>query len=122
MSIPGACYLCQIGMGSYVSIQHFFYNFVDPTQVHFYGRPSNAVNDAAWEKAVRENPDPSWYVWMTLHGQALFSRNPASLVPVLAVGLDDLQQRVEAQTKQAAEHQEKLKVRSKALIPHYLIS
>ena len=30
-------------------------------------------------------------------------------MPVLAIGLDDLQHRVEAQTKQAAEHQEKLK-------------
>ena len=35
-----------------------------------------------------------------------------SLVPVLAIGFDDLQQRVDAQTKQAAEHQEKLKVRA----------
>ena len=25
-----------------------------------YGRPSNATNDALWEKAVRENPDPTW--------------------------------------------------------------
>ena len=48
--------------GSTSSTQHFFYNFVDPAQVHLYGRPANAVNDAAWEKAVRENPDPSWYV------------------------------------------------------------
>ena len=48
-----------------------------------------------------------------------------SLVPVLAVGMDDLQQRVDAQTKQAAEHQEKLKVRipnPKTLISSYLIS
>lgn len=35
----------------------------------------------------------------------------SSLVPVLAVGFEDLQQRVNAQTKQAAEHQEKIKVR-----------
>lgn len=33
-----------------------------------------------------------------------------SLVPVIANGFDDLQQRVEAQTQQAAAHQEKLKV------------
>ena len=25
-----------------------------------YGRPLNATNDALWEKAVRENPDPTW--------------------------------------------------------------
>lgn len=33
-----------------------------------------------------------------------------SLVPVIANGFDDLQQRVEAQSKQAAAHQERLKV------------
>ncbi|KIP04831.1 hypothetical protein PHLGIDRAFT_25400 [Phlebiopsis gigantea 11061_1 CR5-6] len=71
--------------------QHYFYNLVDPAQVHLYGRPVNAANDALWQKAVRDNPDPS------------------CMVPVLAVGFDDLQQRVDAQTKQAAEHQEKLK-------------
>ncbi|KAH9834748.1 nucleoporin complex subunit 54-domain-containing protein [Rhodofomes roseus] len=71
--------------------QHYFYNLVDPSQVHLYGRPANATNDALWQKAVRENPDPS------------------CLVPVIANGLDDLQKRVEAQTQQAAMHQEKLK-------------
>ncbi|PCH36755.1 hypothetical protein WOLCODRAFT_140567 [Wolfiporia cocos MD-104 SS10] len=71
--------------------QHFFYNLVDPSQVHLYGRPPKATSDAAWQKAVRENPDPT------------------CLVPVLAVGFDDLQQRVEAQSKQAAAHQEKMK-------------
>ncbi|KAI0074259.1 hypothetical protein K474DRAFT_1601794, partial [Panus rudis PR-1116 ss-1] len=70
---------------------HYFYNLVDPTQVHLYGRPPNATNDALWQKAVRENPDPS------------------CLVPVIASGFDDLQQRVEGQTKQAAEQAEKLK-------------
>jgi len=33
-----------------------------------------------------------------------------SLVPALAVGFDDLRQRVEAQSQQAATHEEKLKV------------
>jgi nuclear pore complex protein Nup54 len=48
--------------------QHAFYNLVDPRQVSLYGRPANAKDDAAWEKAVRENPDPSWYVRVpTLH-------------------------------------------------------
>jgi hypothetical protein len=32
-------------------------------------------------------------------------------VPVVAVGFDDLRQRVDAQSQQAASHQEKLKVR-----------
>ncbi|GJE93078.1 nucleoporin complex subunit 54-domain-containing protein [Phanerochaete sordida] len=71
--------------------QHYFYNLVDPAQVHMYGRPANATNDALWQKAVRENPDPS------------------CMVPVLAVGFDDLQQRVDAQTRASAQHQEKLK-------------
>ncbi|KAH9848107.1 nucleoporin complex subunit 54-domain-containing protein [Lenzites betulinus] len=71
--------------------QHYFYNLVDPNQVHLYGRPQNAFNDALWQKAVRENPDPSCFV------------------PVVATGFDDLQKRVEAQTQQAAAHQEKLK-------------
>ena len=34
-----------------------------------------------------------------------------SFVPVIATGFDDLQKRVEAQTQQAAQHQEKIKVR-----------
>ncbi|KZT64982.1 hypothetical protein DAEQUDRAFT_731954 [Daedalea quercina L-15889] len=71
--------------------QHYFYNLVDPSQVHLYGRPANATNDALWQKAAKENPDPS------------------CLVPVIANGFDDLQRRVEAQAQQAAMHQEKLK-------------
>ncbi|KAF8152944.1 hypothetical protein B0H34DRAFT_637636, partial [Crassisporium funariophilum] len=42
--------------------QYYFYNLVDPKQVGMYGRPLNATNDALWEKAVRENPDPSCLV------------------------------------------------------------
>ncbi|KII91613.1 hypothetical protein PLICRDRAFT_51753 [Plicaturopsis crispa FD-325 SS-3] len=71
--------------------QHYFYNLVDPNQVNLYGRPPNATNEELWQKAVRENPDRS------------------CLVPVVAVGFDDLQQRVNAQSQQAASHQEKLK-------------
>ncbi|KAI0767643.1 nucleoporin complex subunit 54-domain-containing protein [Fomes fomentarius] len=71
--------------------QHYFYNLVDPTQAHLYGRPSNASNEQQWQKAVRENPDPSCFV------------------PVVATGFDDLQKRVEAQTQQAAAHQDRIK-------------
>ncbi|KAJ7237441.1 nucleoporin complex subunit 54-domain-containing protein [Mycena haematopus] len=71
--------------------QYFFYNRVDPNQVGLYGRPPNATNDALWAKAVRENPDPT------------------CLVPAIAVGFDDLRQRVDAQGQQAAAHQERLK-------------
>ncbi|EGO26796.1 hypothetical protein SERLADRAFT_385925, partial [Serpula lacrymans var. lacrymans S7.9] len=48
--------------------QHYFYNLVDPNQVNLYGRPPNATNETLWQKAVRENPDPT------------------CLVPALAVG------------------------------------
>ncbi|KAJ7188464.1 hypothetical protein C8R46DRAFT_1341205 [Mycena filopes] len=71
--------------------QYFFYNRVDPNQVGLYGRPPNATNDVLWAKAVRENPDPT------------------CLVPAIAVGFDDLRQRVDAQGQQAAAHQERLK-------------
>ncbi|KAH9474431.1 Nucleoporin nup44 [Psilocybe cubensis] len=71
--------------------QHNFYNLVDPKQVNLYGRPANATNDAMWEKAVRENPDPS------------------CLVPVIAIGFDDLRVRVDAQTAQSANHLQNLK-------------
>ncbi|KAJ3934359.1 MAG: nucleoporin complex subunit 54-domain-containing protein [Lentinula lateritia] len=70
--------------------QHYFYNIVEPSQVNLYGRPPNAVNEALWQKAVRENPDPS------------------CLVPVLAIGFDDLRGRVDAQVSQSAAHKEKL--------------
>ncbi|KAI9459223.1 nucleoporin complex subunit 54-domain-containing protein [Lactarius psammicola] len=71
--------------------QHYFYNFVDPSQVHQYGRPANATDESLWQKSVRENPDPT------------------HLVPVLATSFDDLQRRVEAQSQQATAQQERLK-------------
>ncbi|KAJ7111321.1 nucleoporin complex subunit 54-domain-containing protein [Mycena epipterygia] len=71
--------------------QYFFYNRVDPNQVGLYGRPPNATNEALWTKAVRENPDPT------------------CLVPAIAIGFDDLRQRVDAQGQQAASHQDRLK-------------
>ncbi|KAF7343223.1 Adrenoleukodystrophy protein [Mycena venus] len=71
--------------------QYIFYNRVDPAQVGLYGRPPNATNDALWARAVRENPDPS------------------CLVPAIAVGFDDLRQRVDAQGQQAVAHAERLK-------------
>ncbi|KAH8829132.1 nucleoporin complex subunit 54-domain-containing protein [Flagelloscypha sp. PMI_526] len=71
--------------------QHYFYNLVDPSQVQNYGRPANALNDATWEKAVKENPDPTCFV------------------PVPAIGFDDLRQRADAQTQMANDHQQRLK-------------
>ncbi|KAF9261748.1 hypothetical protein L218DRAFT_1078534 [Marasmius fiardii PR-910] len=70
--------------------QHYFYNLVDPQQVNLFTRPPTAVKEDLWQKAVRENPDPS------------------CLVPVLAIGYDDLRNRVEAQTQQSTAHREQL--------------
>ena len=64
---------------------------MNPNQVNLYGRPTNATNDALWEKALRENPDPTCHV------------------PVLAVGFDDLRTRVEAQNKKSEQHRQLLK-------------
>ncbi|KAG2040797.1 nucleoporin complex subunit 54-domain-containing protein [Suillus americanus] len=70
--------------------QHYFYNLVPPTQVSAFGRPANATNEALWQRAVHDNPDPS------------------CMVPVLAVGFDDLRQRVDGQMRQATEQQKTL--------------
>ncbi|KAJ7611787.1 nucleoporin complex subunit 54-domain-containing protein [Roridomyces roridus] len=71
--------------------QYFFYNRVEPSQVGLYGRPPNATNETLWTKAVRDNPDPT------------------TLVPAIAVGFDDLRQRVDAQGQQASWQLERLK-------------
>ncbi|KIO30091.1 hypothetical protein M407DRAFT_158060 [Tulasnella calospora MUT 4182] len=70
--------------------QYYFYNMVDPQQVALYGRPPNATNEALWQKAVRENPDPT------------------CLVPVLALGFEDVKKRVDAQAANAAAQQQQL--------------
>ena len=31
-----------------------------------YGRPANAIDEVLWQKAVRENPDPTWLVVVEL--------------------------------------------------------
>ncbi|KAL4243379.1 hypothetical protein ABKN59_010860 [Abortiporus biennis] len=87
--------------------QHYFYNLVEPSTVHLYGRPANATNDALWQKALRENPDST------------------CLVPVIACGFDDVRQRVEAQTKQASDQQDRLKdlkTRIEALVTRHQTS
>jgi nuclear pore complex protein Nup54 len=93
-------------------VQHYFYNLVDPSQVHLYGRPANATDESLWQKAVRENPDPTWYVTALMSCAWCLRRvleTHKSLVPVLATSFDDLQKRIEAQMQQASAHQEKLK-------------
>ncbi|KAG8900049.1 hypothetical protein FRB99_006281 [Tulasnella sp. 403] len=77
--------------------QHYFYNMVDPQQISFYGRPPNATNEELWQKALQDNPDPS------------------RLVPVLALGFEDLKKRVDAQTASAKNQQQQLSELTKRL-------
>lgn len=76
-----------------------------------YGRPLNATNDALWEKAVRENPDPTWcdlsrfYIFLVFIYLFIFYY---SLVPVVAIGFDDLRERANAQSTQSSSHLQKL--------------
>ncbi|KAI9483076.1 MAG: nucleoporin complex subunit 54-domain-containing protein [Benjaminiella poitrasii] len=70
--------------------RHYFYNLVPANEIHLYVRPQNQ-DEQLWNEAVRKNPDP------------------ANLVPVLAVGFDDILKRMEIQSKQLELHQEKLK-------------
>ncbi|KAI8458177.1 nucleoporin complex subunit 54-domain-containing protein [Phakopsora pachyrhizi] len=71
--------------------QHFFYNVVSPDQVHLYARPTHiSQDDPRWQRAKRNNPDPS------------------RLVPTLAVGFEDLSKRSIVQQNQARIHLSKL--------------
>ena len=83
---------------------------VDPQQVPFYARPPNMA-DSLWEKAQKENPDPRWYVienHIALLSQA--DTPSLSMVPALALGIGDIQKRVEAQAKTSEAHKAKLEV------------
>ncbi|KAI8979710.1 nucleoporin complex subunit 54-domain-containing protein [Mycotypha africana] len=62
--------------------RHYFYNKVPPNEVQLYVRPPNQ-DEQLWNEACRKNPDPT------------------SLVPVLAVGFDDILKRIETQQKQS---------------------
>ncbi|KAF8646620.1 hypothetical protein AX16_007121 [Volvariella volvacea WC 439] len=79
--------------------RHVFYNLVDPSQIGRYERPANVAPEL-WEKAVRENPDPT------------------CLVPVIANGFDDIRERVKGQTDTATKQEaifKELKARLDAL-------
>jgi len=65
--------------------RRIFYNKVDPADITKYKTPEN-IPDRQWEEAVENNPDPT------------------CLVPVPAVGFQDLYKRIEVQNEAAAEH------------------
>ncbi|KAH9817031.1 nucleoporin complex subunit 54-domain-containing protein [Melampsora americana] len=65
---------------------YFFYNLVQPDQIHLYQRPPLSQDEKKWELAKRSNP------------------NPNRMVPVLAIGFNDLIKRQTAQVDQANLH------------------
>ncbi|ORX59013.1 hypothetical protein DM01DRAFT_321329, partial [Hesseltinella vesiculosa] len=70
------------------NFNHFFYNSVSPNQVHLYMKPAD-VPDEAWVEAQRLNPDPT------------------CMVPVRAVGFQDLLKRINNQDEQSNMHKAK---------------
>ena len=82
---------------------------VDPQQVPFYARPPNMA-DSLWEKAQKENPDPRWCVINVTVLMCRVDRFSLSMVPALALGMGDIQKRVEAQAKTSEAHKAKLEV------------
>ncbi|KAF7725730.1 hypothetical protein EC973_009448, partial [Apophysomyces ossiformis] len=67
-----ASHLCQF--------KHYFYNKVAPNEVNLYVRPPNQ-DEQLWNEAMRKNPDPT------------------CMVPVLAVGFEDILKRIDIQEK-----------------------
>ncbi|KAJ2380390.1 hypothetical protein GGI05_006323, partial [Coemansia sp. RSA 2603] len=68
--------------------RHYFYNVVDPSQVHLYQCPTGQ-DVTLWQQAQNDNPDPR------------------TLVPVLANGFEDLRKRVDSQSLQMQSYQER---------------
>ncbi|SAM07789.1 hypothetical protein [Absidia glauca] len=69
--------------------RHYFYNTVPPNEVQLYVRPPNQ-DEQLWNEAQQKNPDPS------------------CMVPVLAVGFEDVLKRMNIQDQQSELHKEKL--------------
>ncbi|CAO3635784.1 unnamed protein product [Cunninghamella blakesleeana] len=76
--------------------RHYFYNMVPPNEVHLYVRPPNQ-DEQLWNEAQKKNPDPS------------------CMVPVLAIGFDDILKRMEIQDQQSELHKNKLEEISQRL-------
>ncbi|KAJ3127382.1 hypothetical protein HK101_005585, partial [Irineochytrium annulatum] len=69
--------------------KHYFYNMVHPNEVQRYSRPPN--HDATlYDQAMQDNPDPS------------------CMVPVLAVGFEDIKKRIAQQDEANRAHRAKL--------------
>ena len=77
--------------------KYYFYNVVEAGTARQYGRPPGAVDEAKWNKALRENPDPE------------------NMVPVLATGWADVKKRMQMQEATASVHQERVKEITQAL-------
>ncbi|ORY31027.1 nucleoporin complex subunit 54-domain-containing protein [Naematelia encephala] len=71
--------------------KYYFYNVVEPGTAGQYARPAGAADEAKWQRALRENPDPS------------------SMIPVLATGWSDVQKRIQMQENVASVHQQIIK-------------
>ncbi|KAJ3041561.1 hypothetical protein HDV00_009037 [Rhizophlyctis rosea] len=76
--------------------KHYFYNLVHPDEVQRYAAP-NDHNAEIYRQAMINNPDPK------------------CLVPVLALGFDDIKKRTEIQDRQCQAHANKLKELSTTL-------
>ncbi|ORE11480.1 hypothetical protein BCV72DRAFT_106694 [Rhizopus microsporus var. microsporus] len=74
----------------YCRFRHYFYNVVNPQEVHLYQKPADH-DPEEWTAAQKANPDPK------------------TLVPALAIGFDDVQKRLDMQSKLSEAHSEKLK-------------
>ena len=81
---------------------------VHSSQIHLY-RPPTGPDAIYYERAQQNNPDPSWYVFLLKSGFFPFLLMiRSSMVPVLAVGFQDIKKRLEAQELQTTAHKLKL--------------
>ncbi|KAG0222418.1 hypothetical protein BGW41_006009 [Actinomortierella wolfii] len=85
--------------------KYFFYNFVHPDEAKLYGPPPG-VDPFEWNQALKASPDPN------------------CMIPVQAVGFEDLKKRMESQDEMSLMQKEKLQEierRMDELMKHHLI-
>ncbi|XP_049850622.1 uncharacterized protein LOC126323280 [Schistocerca gregaria] len=73
----------------YCSFRHFFYNCVNPAEIHYYQRPPD-FDAYLWDQAMRQNPYPGY------------------MIPHQVSGFKELKQRIEAQDKETEAQLERL--------------